>query len=205
MKKYAVGLALAAALGLAQAAPINYSGTLSNGVTVNDDVPLESWADPTQWDYWRISGTAGDVVSILVRRTSDQMDPAVILYYGLGGDTDGLGFMTGSNSDDALLQFQTEDDDTGGASIHGGQFNDAAILSFALPFTGDYTVAVFDVLGCFDANAFCSNGDGPWAYEIVARGFSDSSGPSVPEPGSVALLAAGLLGIAGAVRRRKRG
>lgn len=204
MKKYAVGLALAAAFGLAQAAPVVYTGTLSNGVTVADDAPAESWADPAQWDFWRIWGKAGDVVSIVVNRTSDQMDPGVILYRGLGGDTDGLGFLTGTDSDDGLLAFQTEDDDSGGASPHGGQFNDPAILSFALPATGDYTIAVFDVLGCIEANAFCSRGDGPWAYEIVARGFSEPSGPSVPEPGSVALLAVGALGVAGAVRRRRR-
>ena len=59
------------------AAPIVYSGSLTPGVTAFDDVPYNSISDSTMWDYWSIFGTVGDVVTIVLDRTSGQMDPAV--------------------------------------------------------------------------------------------------------------------------------
>jgi PEP-CTERM motif len=183
-------LILAMATGMAQAAPIVYQGTVTNGVTVYGDVPQGSISNPAQWDFWRFSGNAGDVVTITLNRTSNQMDPSVILYAGIGGDTAGLDFGN-SNSTDGLLTFLAADDDSG-SNVPAGPWFNALILDFVLPTTGDFTIGASD---------FASASAGPWTYALTVTGIGASS--AVPEPGSLVLLGLGLVGLV-AARKRKQ-
>ena len=174
--------------GNAQAVPIIYEGSLTSGVTVNGDVPQNSYSDSSTWDFWSFSGVAGDVVTIILDRTSDQMDPGVELFFGLGGDTAGLTAFGNNPPNDGLLTYLTSDDD-GGSDTPPGPFSNSLISGFTLASTGTYTIAAYDVLGA---------STGPWTYALTARGFTGS----VPEPVSIALFGLGLAGI-GFARKKK--
>ena len=173
----------------ANADPIVYEGTLTSGVTSSGDVPLNSIFDASAWDYWSIFGTAGDIVTIVLDRTSNQMDPGVELFLGLGGDSDGLTAFGGSGPLDGLLTYLASDDD-GGSDIPAGPFWNSLIFEFGLSTTGWHTIAAYDFLG---------DSEGPWTYDLTASGFTSA----VPEPGTLALLGFGLFGM-GLTRRRKK-
>lgn len=189
MKRFALSMLmmLGIAFNTAQAAPIAYEGALTSGVTVYGDVPLNSYGNSAQWDFWSFFGTAGNVLTITLDRTSGSMDPGVALYSGIGGDTAGM--ILGGNPSDNLMTYLIFDDDSG-SDVPEGPFRNSLISGYALTATGYYTIAAFDVLG---------TSTGPWQYGLTVTGFS---GNNVPEPASVALLGLGLAGI-GFMRRRK--
>lgn len=169
------------AMGLAQAAPIVYSGMLTSGVTGTGDVPHNSYSSSANWDYWSFAGNAGDVITITVNRTSDQMDPGVNLYAGTGVDSAGLSFGSSSSSIDGFLTFLAYDDDSG-SSTPSGPFRNSLISNFTLTSSGMFTIAVFDVLG---------NNTGPWTYGVTVLGATGT----IPEPGSFALAGLALAGL----------
>ena len=98
---------------------VDYEGTLTSGVPVSGEIPGNTCVagfggvgcatfedDPSLWDFWSIYGTAGDVVTISLERTSAGLDPWVSLYAGLGDDDSGLSlFAPRADSDDGLLIF----------------------------------------------------------------------------------------------------
>jgi len=183
-----------ATISTAQAAPISYAGTLNSGVTSFGDVPFESFRTPGSWDYWLFAGNAGDVISITANRTSDQMDPGVILYAGVGADSAGLGFFNPGNSTDGLLTFLALNDDDG-SDVPPGPFFNSLISNFSLTSTGLFTIAVFDVLGA---------ATGPWTYGVTVSGATGTMG-TIPEPTTFALAGLALAGLMLGNRRKQAG
>ena len=182
-----------AAISTAQAAPIVYEGNLISGVTSFGDVPLNSFRDAGSWDYWLFAGNVGDVITITVDRTSNQMDPGVNFYAGVGADSAGLAFGAG-NSTDGFLTFLAADDD-GGSNVPPGPFRNSLISNFSLTSTGLFTIAVSDVLGA---------GTGPWTYGVTVRGATGTIG-TIPEPTTFALAGLALAGLMLGTRRKQAG
>lgn len=184
MKKLLVGLVAVAFIafgaGMAGAAPIVYDGAIPVPGTVSGSVPLNSFADPTLWDYWSFTLSTASVVTIDGHRTTSEMDPGINLYSGILTDTvtDGLAFCAGTGF------IGCADDNNGIPHGVGGSFADPQIVESLG--AGTYTVAIFDVLGA---------GPAP-QYELHL-----SATTVVPEPSTLLLLGASLVGLA-AWRRR---
>ncbi|HLU77753.1 MAG TPA: alpha/beta hydrolase domain-containing protein [Burkholderiales bacterium] len=178
-------LFLALATPAVEAAPVSYEGTIAPGTTVGGSVGGFSWGDEdgAGVDYWRFSGSVGDVITLEGLRIDPALDPAFSLYFGIT-DADDSEFL--ADADWGGLQFLTFADDEIDNDGPGG---DPLLEGFVLPFSGDYTV----VLG-----GFLSDDEGPYAYSLSLA--VEPTG--VPEPGTALLLLGGI----GALlwHRRKR-
>jgi hypothetical protein len=193
----AVLLALAASR--AMAVPITYEGVLTNGVTRLDQLvprtstgfPGDAPADFVEAAYWSFSGTAGAAITLTVNRLEASLDPTFFLYTGIFADTDDVAAASSiAFADDEIAEFPG----------FAGPFADPQLLDFVLPVTGNYTVLLMDgVSGSPGA-------DGLYAYQITLgpppTGPVQVPDPTIPEPGTLALLGAGLAGLV-IVRRRR--
>ncbi len=183
-----IGMALAvSACGLASAVPITYEGVLSSGVTTGGFVNDPALSGSPNDDFWSFSAVQGDVITIAVQRLNSGLDPAAILYEGVGLDTAGL------------LQVAAADDNLAELPGFGGPFADA-LISYTVVNSGQFTLQVWDFLS--DAQI-----PGGFCYQVTLNGTPTSQQfgcNTVAEPGSLALAGMALLGVAG-LRRSKKG
>lgn len=123
-----------------------YSGTATSG-------SIDNAAD---WDFYYFSGNAGDVVTIRVVRTGNcNMDPTFSLFFGTTTSTAGVNIYDGG-PDMIFLRFQ--DDDFVSCP---GCFSDPELVNYVLPFSGTYTLGVYDYITC---------GPGPLTYDLTIEG-----------------------------------
>jgi hypothetical protein len=124
-----------------------YSGTASAG----------SIGNSANWDYYYFEGNTGDVVTILARRTGGcGMDPAFSLYFGT--TTSSAGVNVGNGGPDMTFLAYRDDN-----VYHCGScWSDPLLLSYVLPFSGTYTVAVYDYISC----------GGALTYDLTIEGIS---------------------------------
>lgn len=129
--------------------PIVYEGELCPEVVNSGTVTVQTGAsDLSVAKFWSFSGDAGDVITIEVDRVTCEMDPYMELFFG-SGDTTSLTYLMYADDEDAA------------ACETCFAFFDPLLADFELPYTGVYTVAVWDNLSCAPA---------PYDYTIVATG-----------------------------------
>ncbi len=129
------------------------------GETYSAEATPNSIFDASQFHYYSFEGKAGDDVTIYAKRTGNcAMDPAFSVYYGTTNDfTDVYYFDGGANM--TFLEFS---DDEELATCGFTCFADPLLSGFVLPYTGKYTVAVFDFASC---------GPSPLTYELTINGI----------------------------------
>ncbi|MFO7286327.1 MAG: PEP-CTERM sorting domain-containing protein [Gammaproteobacteria bacterium] len=174
MRHLALLVTLALLPGLAGAIP-QYLGDLSDGLPRTGSVAYDGWSNgPTAVDFWSYSGAAGETISLFTRNRAPEGDLLVALYAGTTTRFDdflatpsflGTPFDWGGLT--GLLQFEL----AAGATL---------LQDVLLPVSGSYTLVV-------GGSGFGPFGPRSIDYEIqTAR---------VPEPGTLSLLAAGVVGL----------
>ena len=151
-------------------ASIDYLGELcSDEVTEGTHVDGGSPFSSEDWQYYYFSGNAGDDITILVQRTTPDLDPNAYLFEGLYSDTGDLG------SGDELIYADDNSSDPFGSCY------DDPYLVITLPSDGDYTLAVGEYASCGT----------DLGYEVISTGIScDADGDgcndsSDPHPNSI--------------------
>jgi PEP-CTERM motif-containing protein len=187
-KKLRISLVLTVAVllcvGSAQAVPIVYLGTLSNGVPVNgvNTQNPDNEDNPVGADYWQFSATAGSAVTVFGDRLEGHYDMSFWIFQGVFADTTAFGAEFDSG-DPGFIGFGDDEDP---ANI-AGPFGDPRV-NFNAPVTGTYTVAVTN---------FVSSAGPPNPYQLQTNGIS-----AVPEPSTLILLGFGLVPLV--LRQRRR-
>lgn len=124
-------------------APISYAGVIC-GDDINGSTSLNSYDNVAAAAFYSFDGTAGDVVSLNVTRTSPGLDPGMALFFGTTTDSNGIDVFGNGGPDMTYLG----DWDDNVADPFGSCFSDPAVSGLILPSTGTYTLIVYDVLGC---------------------------------------------------------
>ena len=186
LMRLALALGIGLAASTASATPITYT-PLPDGVTVPGTVGVGTSFDPSTAAYFSFSATAGSLVTVDGDRTEGALDMVFTILFGLFADTTDFGGSIGPEDTTAFIGFF--DDDT--APAIPGPFGDP-FVSFFAPLTGFYTVAV----NSFGGTSGSPGADGVYSYTVKATGVE-----AVPEPATLSLFAAGLLGLA-AMRRK---
>jgi hypothetical protein len=201
-------VAVTALLGLqltAAADPVHqlvpYEGVLENGIAQYGDIPQSPSAGPGNAlyaDYWMFWATAGDVVTVEVKRQQPELDPAFYLYDKTFVWTTGTGISDGTNNLENgthLINFSDDEMPPAGGVGPWGDPHE----SFVAPLTGWYTVAIGEY-----ASWSLPPGDYDYDYRVKVEGNTGRQGSSpFPEPALAALALCGICGVAVSRRRRK--
>lgn len=166
----------------ASATPITYDGTLTSGVPMSgvNTQPFNSFDDPEGADYWQMFLPAQAIVSIKGRRTAPHYDMALWVFSGLFTNTTQFGGLFDQFTPGFIARFDDE------ILVPGSFFGDPGGV-FTATVAGFYTFVVTNGL---------SDLDPPNPYQLQAD--------IVPEPASLVLVGAGLIGMARALRLRRK-
>ena len=132
--------------------PISYLGVLVGTESVTATHAYKNSIDYSgQWDYYSFYGEAGNIISLDVDRVSCGMDPGFSLFYGVTNDNGGVDFQSGGPNMQYLV-FQDDDNDPSCTpDPYCFAWYDPLLSDYSLPYTGLYTVAVYDLASCTDA------------------------------------------------------
>ena len=120
----------------AQAVSINYR-TLEAGVSQKGTTSIgDNTRNSEGWEYYSFSGKAGERVTITAKSIDSSDDPALGVWKGLADNTDEFSSIFDANDDDLFQIALAYDEIEDYSSSEGNQ------VSFTLPTTGGYTVAV---------------------------------------------------------------
>lgn len=127
----------------AQGVAITYLANLCNAPISGTYGYVNTSGYPELWDYYYFNGEAGDIITIYAPRTSPDMDPMISLYFGTATTSEGIDPYYGG----AEMTFLIYGDDEV-ADVFESCYADPQIANYQLPYTGTYTLAVFDAAGC---------------------------------------------------------
>jgi hypothetical protein len=127
--------------------PITYNQELYNtgfgiGEGIAGNTAYRNINNSALFEYYSFCANAGDIVTIEVHRTTDDMDPAMHICQGIVTDSTQVSrFNCGS------LPFVASADDNNGIPHGvGGLYTDPKIVT-TIPATGEYTLMVYDYIG----------------------------------------------------------
>ena len=147
---------------ITSAQPVTYT-KLCTGQTYSETAVPNSIEQASDFDFYYFEGRAGDIVTIYISRTGNcYMDPAMSLFYGTTNDLTGVNYVGGGYH----MTFLTYADDEMVPVCGNTCFADPLLSDYVLPYTGKYTIAVFDFLSC---------GPGPLTFDITITGTAPCS------------------------------
>jgi hypothetical protein len=171
-----------ALLAPAHAVPVTHAGHLGGSSSVIGSAGPGSgpYDAADSWQFWTFDAIVNVDVTIMVERLAAGIDPVFGVWFGQEADTASYFDMFSSSLHTAWMG---AGDDELGSNPLGGPGGDA-LLTFTPPGTGRVVIAVGNY----------ADAAGPLGYRLTVN--------AVPEPGSYAMLGAGLLALLVAARRR---
>lgn len=149
--------------------PLIYLSQLYPGDDFIAQTPKITFWHPSDWNYYKFFGIAGQIANINIVRVDCEMDPAFTLYYGTSTTTEGLSYNNSTNPDLTYVVFRDDDIDRP-AECEGTCFAfwDPA-PDVLLPYTGWYTLAVYDAFSCKPGEI------DPLSFHLTINGISNGT------------------------------